>query len=124
MDTLADDRPKTLPDGSIVRQVTPWAAAGMSRASWYRHGKPEVRPKRQTRAALARKYGVSERSLYRALRKHRDDRIARLRQYQHELMCDLLKQDPSKSDQQIAEMVNAHVATLSDEQLGKIMSPT
>ena len=96
----------------------------MSRASWYRHGKPEARPKRQTRAALARKHGVSERSLYRALRKQLDDRIARLRQYQEEVLDKLLQKHPEKSDAQIAEMVNAHVASLSDEQLGKIMSPT
>lgn len=113
------DRLKTLPDGSFVRQVTPWAVIGMSRASWYRHGKPEIKPKRRTRAALARSVGVSVRTVYRVVRKFDNERIARLRQYQEEVMHKLLKKDPRKSDQQIADMVNAHVAALSDEELAR-----
>jgi hypothetical protein len=29
-----------------MRQGKPWEAIGMSRASWYRHGKPSEKPKR------------------------------------------------------------------------------
>ena len=123
MKPLADDRPKTLPDGSIVRQ-TPWDAAGMSRASWYRHGKPEVRPKRQTRAELARSIGISVRTVYRAARKVNDERRARYLQYQGDEARRLIEKHPSKSDDQIFEMLKAHLAGLTDEQLGKIMSPT
>jgi hypothetical protein len=56
-----------LPYGSIMRQNNPWAAIGMSRASWYRHGKPTIKPpKSETRAEMARRLGVSERTVYRA----------------------------------------------------------
>ena len=89
----------------------------MSRASWYRHGMPAAKPKRMTNLELARSVGVSVRTLYRAKQK----RIARLRQYQSGVLHKLLKKHPRKSDQQIAELVNAHMTKLSGEQLAKIM---
>jgi len=81
-------------------------------------GKP---PERETRAALARSLGISERTIYRALRKQRDERVARLRQYQEVVLKELREKHPSKSDEQLAAMVNAHIAALSEEQLTKIM---
>jgi hypothetical protein len=46
----------------------PWEAIGMSRATWYRHGKPEKKPYRMTQAQIAKLQGVSLRSLQRAAR--------------------------------------------------------
>jgi len=92
----------------------------MSRASWYRHGKPTEKPKRQTNTDLARSVGVSVRTMYRAKAGIKAERIAKLRQYQDELLHKLLKKHPRKSDQQIVEMIKAHIANLSDEQLAKI----
>jgi hypothetical protein len=43
----------------------PWIAAGMSRASWYRHGKPATKPHRRTQAESARIAGVSVRTIQR-----------------------------------------------------------
>jgi DNA-binding phage protein len=48
----------------------------MSRASWYQHGKPATKPKRKTRAAIAAEAGVSLRTLYRALKKRREEQVA------------------------------------------------
>lgn len=43
-----------------------WEKLGMSRASWYRHGKPKRKPRpRKTRAEQARKLGISIRTLQR-----------------------------------------------------------
>jgi hypothetical protein len=56
------------------------------------------------------------------LQKVRAERTARLRQYQEEQARKLVKKYPRKSDKQIAAMINAHIAGLSDEQLTKIMS--
>jgi hypothetical protein len=54
------------PYGGIMRQAPkPWEALGMSRASWYRHGKPTEKPKRFTQAHEARKVGVSVRTIQR-----------------------------------------------------------
>jgi hypothetical protein len=62
-----------------MRQTTetkvtrPWKKAGMSRASWYRHGKPVTKPERMTQAKAARILdGVSVRSLQRAARVARE----------------------------------------------------
>jgi hypothetical protein len=44
------------------KQSNPWEAIGMSRASWYRHGKPTEKPKRITVADEARRAGVSTRT--------------------------------------------------------------
>jgi DNA-binding MurR/RpiR family transcriptional regulator len=99
----------------------PWTAIGMSRASWYRHGKPAARPtKRKTVAEIAREIHVSQRTFYRARRKLRDDRRARLLQYQEVWLQALLKERPDKSDEQINADWHAHIAALSDEALNKI----
>ena len=42
-----------------MRQATPWEAIGMSRASWYRHGKPTENPPRTSVARAARIMGAS-----------------------------------------------------------------
>ena len=46
----------------------PWVTAGMSRASWYRHGKPQMAPQRITQSDAAMLYGVSVRSVQRVVR--------------------------------------------------------
>jgi hypothetical protein len=52
------------PDGGKVRR--PWEAIGMSRASWYRHGKPTEKPKRKTtHADIAKICGCSVRTIQR-----------------------------------------------------------
>ena len=113
-----------LPYGTIMRQNTPWAAIGMSRASWYRHGKPATKPpKSETRAEMARSINVSLRTLYRALKEIKDKRSASWREYRDVWLRKMLKKHPSKSDQQISDLWKAHVASLTDEQLSKIMTP-
>jgi hypothetical protein len=47
-----------------MRQKKPWEAIGMSRASWYRHGKPSEKPKRVTVADAARAAGASSKRTY------------------------------------------------------------
>jgi hypothetical protein len=51
-----------------MRQPKPWQAIGMSRASWYRHGKPAKKPPRPSAAAAARAAGVSLRTHQRIMR--------------------------------------------------------
>jgi hypothetical protein len=53
-----------------MRQKTgsPWLALGISRATWYRLGKPTTKPQRLTQAQLARDYKISIRRLQRAHR--------------------------------------------------------
>ena len=51
-----------------MRQKKPWEAIGMSRASWYRHGKPSEKPTRVTVADEARRAGVSKRTYQRLKR--------------------------------------------------------
>jgi hypothetical protein len=112
-----------LPGGTNMRQDTPWAAIGISRASWYRHGKPATKPNRlETKAEMARRIGVSLRTLYRAQKQYIDQRTARLRQYQEAVLRKLLEKHPGISDEQINDMWKAHIHTLSEEQLGKIMN--
>jgi hypothetical protein len=50
----------------------PWIAIGMSRASWYRHGKPDTKPARMTQALKARMLDIGVRTIQRA------DRVMRL----------------------------------------------
>jgi hypothetical protein len=57
-----------------MRQGKPWEAIGMSRATWYRHGKPSEKPKRITVADAARAAGVSTRTHQRIMRVMRDDK--------------------------------------------------
>jgi hypothetical protein len=52
----------------------PWKALGMSRATWYRHGKPSKKPpKRETQAMFAQQTGRSVRTLQRLMRIERAD---------------------------------------------------
>jgi len=51
-----------------MRRTEPWKAIGMSRASWYRHGKPTEKPERTSVAAAARAAGVSVRTHQRIMR--------------------------------------------------------
>jgi hypothetical protein len=62
--TAANDRPTRPSDGGKLRQ-TPWETIGMSRASWYRHGKPSTKPKRGTQRETAQFFGVSIRTIQR-----------------------------------------------------------
>jgi hypothetical protein len=57
-----------------MRQKTdaPWLALGISRATWYRQGKPTTRRKRQTQAMTAKQTGLSLRSMQRAFRVARE----------------------------------------------------
>jgi hypothetical protein len=50
----------------------PWELLGMSRASWYRHGKPTEKPKRYTQADVAKIFGVSLRTIQRDLASQRE----------------------------------------------------
>ncbi len=60
---------KNSPIGDKVRQK-PWEATGISRASWYRHGKPAVNPKlkRVTQSDIARLADVKPRTAQRFFR--------------------------------------------------------
>jgi hypothetical protein len=51
-----------------MRQAKPWEAIGMSRASWYRHGKPTENPERTPVAAAAGAAGISVRTYQRIMR--------------------------------------------------------
>jgi hypothetical protein len=54
------------PNGGIMRQTKkPWVALGISRATWYRHGKPTEWHKLSTQAEEAKKGGQSLRSYQR-----------------------------------------------------------
>jgi hypothetical protein len=50
------------------RKPKPWEAIGMSRATWYRHGKPTEKPRRITVADEARRAGLSVRTHQRIMR--------------------------------------------------------
>ena len=116
---------KALPNGSIMRQAKPWTEIGMSRASWYRHGKPATKPKRETRADLAQSIGVSVRTIYRAVALEPQtprNRIRRLKQYQEEMALELINRFPKNSDDELGKMIDDHIANLSDDELGKILS--
>ena len=58
------------PNGGTMRQTRPpWKRLGMSRTTWYRHGKPSKKPpKRQTQAMIAKKLGRSVRTVQRLQR--------------------------------------------------------
>jgi hypothetical protein len=46
--------------------MRPWERLDMSRATWYRHGKPKKKPRRpKTQRDLARSWGVSLRTVQR-----------------------------------------------------------
>jgi uncharacterized protein YoaH (UPF0181 family) len=63
----------------------PWETAGMSRASWYRHGKPTKKPTRFTQKEIAEILGVSLRTAQRDAARIREDKrkknVARVREY-------------------------------------------
>ena len=46
----------------------PWTVLGISRATWYRHGKPTKKPIRETQATFALQTGRSVRTLQRLMR--------------------------------------------------------
>jgi hypothetical protein len=56
-----------------MRQATPWEAIGISRATWYRHGKPTEKPFRSSVVREARAAGVSVRTHQRIMRVMRAD---------------------------------------------------
>jgi hypothetical protein len=63
------DSPTSAPDGGKVR---PWEAIGMSRATWYRRGKPTTKPTPLiTQAQIAKMFGSSVRSMQRISRASR-----------------------------------------------------
>jgi hypothetical protein len=47
---------------------TPWERIGVSRATWYRQGKPTTKPTRITQKQLAEQWDISLRRLQRASR--------------------------------------------------------
>jgi hypothetical protein len=54
---------------TVKRKQKPWEAIGMSRASWYRYGKPTAKPsKPMMQREIARKVGVSLRTAQRITR--------------------------------------------------------
>ena len=58
---MSDDRLKSAPDGADLRQK-PWEAVGMSRATWYRRGKPTEKwpdPADRHAAGLQLRMGIS-----------------------------------------------------------------
>jgi uncharacterized protein YoaH (UPF0181 family) len=67
-----------------MRQSKPWEMAGMSRATWYRHGKPTEKPKRYSQADVAEILGVSVRTVQRDLaskrKQNRQKAVARARE--------------------------------------------
>lgn len=70
--------PKKPTNGASVRQ---WEAIGMSRASWYRHGKPTEKPHRNTQKDLAKILGVSVRTIQRDRAEQRAEFVAKVRAY-------------------------------------------
>jgi predicted nucleotidyltransferase len=64
-----------------ITSAQPWAAIGMSRASWYRAGKPTTKPKRYTHAEIAKITGWSIRTIQRDLAEQKRERIARIQLY-------------------------------------------
>ena len=47
-----------------MRQTKPWEAIGISRATWYRHGKPTENPERTSVARAARMMGAPSTRTY------------------------------------------------------------
>jgi predicted DNA-binding transcriptional regulator YafY len=62
-----------------MRQKKPWEVIGMSRASWYRHGKPETKPQKVHQATLAQVLGVSIRTIQRDAAERRQAVVAKIR---------------------------------------------
>jgi hypothetical protein len=53
----------------------------MSRASWYRHGKPETKPQKVLQATIARLLHVSVRTIQRGAAERRQELVAKVRAY-------------------------------------------
>jgi predicted DNA-binding transcriptional regulator AlpA len=71
--TDASDLSLTNPPKGPIGPQPPWQAIGMSRASWYRHGKPETKPhKRITEKEAAAIMDVPLRTLQRVRRVRRN----------------------------------------------------
>ena len=71
-------------------KLRPWEAIGMSRASWYRHGKPTTKSKpKETQKDLSEILGCSVRTVQRDLaearekqrKEQRQKNVARVREY-------------------------------------------
>jgi uncharacterized protein YoaH (UPF0181 family) len=81
---MAMTNPTKPPDGGEVRQ--PWLALGMSRATWYRLGKPSEKPEeRLTQKDIAEILNTSVRTIQRDRAKQREEdrkkRVARVHEY-------------------------------------------
>jgi hypothetical protein len=63
--------------GIMRRSARPWKMLGMSRATWYRHGKPTEKPKRYRQADVAKILGVSVRTIQRDAAGRREKVVAR-----------------------------------------------
>jgi hypothetical protein len=57
------ESPTSAPHGGKLK---PWEAVGMSRTSWYRHGRPDTKPECSNQRATAKAFGMSVRTIQRA----------------------------------------------------------
>jgi hypothetical protein len=65
-----------------MTMTKPWDAIGMSRAGWYRHGKPDAKTRRMTVKQIAAALGCGVRTIERDLAERRNEMrevVARLR---------------------------------------------
>lgn len=63
---MSEENLKNPPIGDNVRQPKPWEALGMSRATWFRHGKPTYNDRKITQKNRAEwGWGVSTRTVQR-----------------------------------------------------------
>jgi uncharacterized protein YoaH (UPF0181 family) len=101
-------------------KLRPWEAIGMSRASWYRHGKPTKKPEpRQTQKDIAEVLGVSVRTVQRDLaEKRKEERRARLARVD-EYMAQGYSQDDACS-LTAAELRACAIETLLSEKDGLV----
>jgi uncharacterized protein YoaH (UPF0181 family) len=81
--TAANDSLTNPPSGGNPRQ---WEVLGMSRATWYRHGKPSTKPEpKPTQKDIAAALGYSVRTIQRDMAQEREKRrqknVARVREY-------------------------------------------
>ena len=78
----------------VDQSLKQWEAIGMSRASWYRHGKPSEKPDRRiTQASIAKITGASLRTIQRdAANARQDERKANIKRV-HEYMAQGYSQD-------------------------------
>jgi hypothetical protein len=85
--------------------LRPWEAIGVSRATWYGHGKPTTKPQRETQAQLAARLGASLRTVQRAIAAKPDQqRKSRAIKWRNQRMHELIAQ--GLSDAEIMATVN------------------